>query len=65
MIAAVVAWPGMAVDGRECLRAVTAGFGEGVAASMVVIPVDRVPLTEQGKPDRAAIAELARSRLAA
>jgi hypothetical protein len=34
-------------------------FGTAAAASLLVVPVDRIPLTEQGKPDRAAIKQLA------
>jgi hypothetical protein len=39
----------------SCRAAVTAVHGREVAASVQVLPVDRVPLTEQGKPDRAAV----------
>jgi fatty-acyl-CoA synthase len=58
-IAAVVAWPGLSVDERECSQIVTASFGDAVVASLRVLPIGRVPLTEQGKPDRAAIKRLA------
>ncbi len=30
-------------------------MGAAVAASLVLVPLDEVPLTEQGKPDRTAI----------
>jgi fatty-acyl-CoA synthase len=64
-IAAVVAWPGLAIDARECRKAVAGRLGDSVAASLVAVPMDHVPLTEQGKPDRAAIARLARGVVAA
>ncbi|WP_433502393.1 class I adenylate-forming enzyme family protein [Pseudonocardia halophobica] len=54
-IAAVEAWPGGTVDAEECRDAVAAEHGPEVAASLRVLPVDRVPLTEQGKPNRPAI----------
>jgi fatty-acyl-CoA synthase len=65
-IAAVVVWPGFSVDDLEFYRIVAASFGDAVAASLRAIRIDRVPLTEQGKPDRTAIKQLAsRSPLAA
>ncbi|GAA2876872.1 AMP-binding protein [Pseudonocardia halophobica] len=54
-IAAVEAWPDGTVDAEECRVAVAAEHGPEVAASLRVLPVDRVPLTEQGKPNRPAI----------
>ncbi len=39
--------------------AVCAEHGAAAAARVVVLPVDRLPLTEQGKPDRSAIRRLA------
>jgi fatty-acyl-CoA synthase len=54
-VAAVVAWPGFSVDDRECRRIIAASFGDAIAASLRILPIVRVPLTEQGKPDRAAI----------
>jgi fatty-acyl-CoA synthase len=65
MIAAVMAWTGLRVEARECGQAIAESFGRAVADSLVVIPVDRVPLTEQGKPDCAAIKQLACRLLAA
>jgi fatty-acyl-CoA synthase len=59
-IAAVVPWPGSSVDPARCRGAVAARHGAAAAAPLVVVPLDRVPLTEQGKPDRAAIRALAR-----
>jgi fatty-acyl-CoA synthase len=59
-VVAVQSWNGGApVDPATCHRAVTAEHGEVVAATLVVIPMDDVPLTEQGKPDRSAILGLA------
>jgi hypothetical protein len=40
-------------------------FGAAAVASLLVVPVDRMPLTEQGKPNRTAIKQLARRLLAA
>jgi len=59
-VAAVQSWAGVAddagpVDAPVCRDAVAAAHGEAVAATMVVVPLDDIPLTEQGKPDRAAI----------
>jgi fatty-acyl-CoA synthase len=64
-IAAVIAWPGMSVAAKECRQAVSDRFGNSVAKSLVVLAVDSIPLTEQGKPDRAAIKQLASCLLAA
>jgi acyl-CoA synthetase (AMP-forming)/AMP-acid ligase II len=54
-IAAIVPWPGLPAEPAACRAAVAARHGEAVAAALRVAPVDRLPLTEQGKPDRAAI----------
>ncbi|WP_369253183.1 class I adenylate-forming enzyme family protein [Geodermatophilus amargosae] len=54
-VVAAEAWPGGEVDVASCRVAVTAVHGREVAASVQVLPVGRVPLTEQGKPDRGAI----------
>jgi fatty-acyl-CoA synthase len=64
-IAAVSAWAGLSVVDRICRQAVMDHFGATAAGSLVVVPVDRMPLTEQGKPDRTAIKQLARRWLAA
>jgi fatty-acyl-CoA synthase len=64
-IAAVTAWAGLSIEDRTCRQAVMDRFGTAAAASLLVVPVDRIPLTEQGKPDRAAIKQLARRLLAA
>ncbi|WP_308286320.1 AMP-binding protein [Actinomycetospora endophytica] len=58
-LAAVVAWPGHDVGSAACVEAVRREFGDDVARSLVVFAVERVPLTEQGKPDRAALHRLA------
>jgi len=57
-IAAVVGWPGATADPAACRAAVAVEHGDAAAESMVVVPVDAIPLTEQGKPDRAAILRL-------
>ena len=57
-VAAVVAAPGVRVGRGRCLAAVAAEHGPAVAAELLVVPVDEVPLTEQGKPDRTAIRRL-------
>lgn len=59
-VVAVQSWAAVAqdarpIDPRACRDAVAAAQGEVVAAMLVVLPLDDVPLTEQGKPDRAAI----------
>lgn len=58
-VAAVVAWPGQTFDPAACRRALTAAHGDAVAQAVAWLPVSRVPLSEQGKPDRAAILRLA------
>lgn len=63
--AAVVAWPGLKVEDRSCRQAVEQHFGAGLASSILIVPVERVPLTEQGKPDRTAIGQLAQRPAAA
>jgi fatty-acyl-CoA synthase len=64
-IAATVAWRASTVDDRDCRDAIKRQFGDAFAASVLVIPVARVPLTEQGKPDRTAILRLAQRSVAA
>jgi fatty-acyl-CoA synthase len=63
-IVAAVPWPGRAVDTAGCLDAIGGAFGPSVASTAVVLPVDRIPLTEQGKPNRPQIRRLARERAA-
>jgi fatty-acyl-CoA synthase len=66
-VAAVTAWPGLSIEDRACRQAIIDRFGAAATAvaSLLVVPVDRMPLTEQGKPNRAAIEQLARRLLAA
>jgi fatty-acyl-CoA synthase len=58
--AAVLSWPGQTVDAAGCLDAITGAFGPSVASTLVVLPLDWIPLTEQGKPNRPEIRRLAR-----
>ena len=62
---AVVAWAGSVIDGCDCRAAIGRRFGDALATSVILVSVDRVPLTEQGKPDRGAIGQLAQRQLAA
>jgi fatty-acyl-CoA synthase len=61
-IAAVSPWPGKPVDPEECRAAVAAHHPS--AMTLILLSLDRIPLTEQGKPDRAAILRLAITHLA-
>jgi fatty-acyl-CoA synthase len=54
-VAAVVPWSGSVVNSAECHQAVGAEHGADVADSLVIVPFERIPLTEQGKPDRQAL----------
>jgi fatty-acyl-CoA synthase len=51
-IAAVTAWAGLSVEDRACRQAIMDRFGAAAFASLLVVSVDRMPLTEQGKPNR-------------
>jgi fatty-acyl-CoA synthase len=62
-IAAVTAWAGSSIEDRACRQAVMDRFGTSAVASFLVVSVDHMPLTEQGKPDRTAIKQLAHSQL--
>jgi fatty-acyl-CoA synthase len=64
-IAAVSAWAELSVVDRVCRQAVVDRFGAVAVASLLVVPLDRMPLTEQGKPDRTAIKQIARRWFAA
>ena len=57
-VAAVEAWPGHVVDVDRCRTAVAARHGRPAADALRLVEVDRMPLTEQGKPDRPAILAL-------
>jgi fatty-acyl-CoA synthase len=63
-LAAAEPWPGGTVDVDGCRAAVAADHGAAVAATLHVLPLTRIPLTEQGKPDRAAIRAAASAVLA-
>jgi fatty-acyl-CoA synthase len=65
MIAAVATWAGLSGGDRACRQAVMNCFGAAGMGSYLMASVDRMPLTEQGKPDRTAIKQLARRLLAA
>jgi hypothetical protein len=56
----VVPWPGSAVDTDACRAAVALEYGSEAAASLALVPLARVPRTEQGKPDRPTIRALGR-----
>ncbi|WP_222184647.1 AMP-binding protein [Geminicoccus harenae] len=64
-LAAMLPWPSGSIDLAACEAAVLARFGAAVARSMVWLPLERMPLTEQGKPERVAIRELGRDALPA
>jgi fatty-acyl-CoA synthase len=58
-VAAVQPWVSGTLDAAQCRDAVAAEHGDDVAATVVVVSMDDIPLTEQGKPDRAAVLEAA------
>jgi acyl-CoA synthetase (AMP-forming)/AMP-acid ligase II len=58
-IGAVVPWEGVTIDPQVCLKEIAEKHGPEAAAPFVVIPMRNIPLTEQGKPDREAIKQLA------
>jgi fatty-acyl-CoA synthase len=58
-VAAVVPWASATLEAATCRDAVAAEHGADVAATLVVVPMAEVPLTEQGKPDRAAVTDRA------
>jgi fatty-acyl-CoA synthase len=64
-IAAVIAWEGSSIDHQECRQTIADTLGGIAAASLVLVQLERIPLTEQGKPDRAAIKASAHDSLAA
>ncbi|HEX2526215.1 MAG TPA: AMP-binding protein [Geminicoccus sp.] len=57
-IAAVVPWPGASPQPSAWLSTVAERHGDAVASATTLLTVERVPLTEQGKPDREAIRRL-------
>ena len=59
-VVAVVPWPARAVDATGCLDTISGTFGPSVASTVIVLPVDQIPLTEQGKPNRPEIRRLGR-----
>jgi fatty-acyl-CoA synthase len=63
-IAAIVTWPDRVVDAARCRSAVRTAYGDEIAASLLVLPMDRIPLTEQGKPHRTEIRRVAAAVLA-
>lgn len=56
--AIVEPWSGNRLDAARCARAINTAFGTAVADKLSIVAADRVPLTEQGKVDRAAVALL-------
>lgn len=64
-IAAIVPGSGLPVDPQRVRQTIAAKFGRDLATSLVMIGLSHIPLTEQGKPDRAAIEALARRQIAA
>jgi fatty-acyl-CoA synthase len=59
-VVAVVPWPDRPVDTAGCRDAIGDAFGPAVAATVLVLPMDSIPLTEQGKPNRPEIRRLGR-----
>jgi acyl-CoA synthetase (AMP-forming)/AMP-acid ligase II len=59
-IGAVVPWEGVSIDPQACLTTIAEEHGPEAAAPFVVIAMRNIPVTEQGKPDREAIKQLAR-----
>ena len=45
-------------DGDRAMGLLAGALGKAVAEATTLVPIDHVPLTEQGKPDRAAILRL-------
>ena len=64
-IAAVVPWEAALLDARTCLAGIAEALGHETAARIVIIPIQTIPVTEQGKPDREAIKQLARGGMRA
>jgi len=64
-IAAIPSCPGQTVDTAGCLDAIAGAFGPSVASTVLVLPTDWIPLTEQGKPNRPEIRRIGRELAAA
>jgi fatty-acyl-CoA synthase len=64
-IAAILSWPGQTVDTAGCLDRIAGAFGPAGASTVVVLPTDWIPLTEQGKPNRPEIRRIGRELAAA
>ncbi|SAL11191.1 AMP-dependent synthetase/ligase [Caballeronia peredens] len=60
---AVEPWHGRMIDVERCTRVLSACFGACVANALRVAVFERVPLTEQGKPDRVTIEKMCASPL--
>jgi fatty-acyl-CoA synthase len=54
----VVPWSGMRIDIGDCMRVLEAACGAKVANAVRMVATQRVPLTEQGKVDRARIGQM-------
>jgi fatty-acyl-CoA synthase len=63
-VAAVRPWPGHTADPKGCLDTISTAFGRSVASTVMILPVERIPLTEQGKPNRPEIRRLGREHAA-
>ncbi len=59
-IAVLLPWPNTRIDCEACRRAVSAEHGQAVAATLLFLTPEAIPLTPQGKPDRQTIMALAR-----
>ncbi|GAB2919888.1 fatty-acid--CoA ligase FadD8 [Paraburkholderia jirisanensis] len=62
---AVVPWRGKRIDIRRCTQALESAYSVNVAKAVQMIATHHVPLTEQGKVDRAAIGRMCRAASAA
>jgi fatty-acyl-CoA synthase len=63
-VIAVRPWPGHTSDTKGCLDTISTAFGPSVASTVMILPVERIPLTEQGKPNRPEILRLGREHAA-
>jgi fatty-acyl-CoA synthase len=59
LIAAVVPWPGFSIDPEQCRNVIAKKSGSAIDRQIFVLSLGRVPLTKQGKPDRATLRLLA------